>query len=386
MENDFQGISIYFRQMRLCFIAEGLSIHTKRWVEYFARTGHEVHLISAQFSSDYQQYENTIKTYQLARFLPRFWKVSRFFNGVVWIYQVRKLVNKINPDILDCHYITIDGYLGVISGFHPLVLTAWGSDVLIVPKKNILHRLMTNISLKRADLIISLSLTMTEDLIKLGACKNRIHEILIGVDTANFKPLVNTNNIRRDIGISDLTPIIISTRNFEPVYDIETLIKAVALVLKNIRIKCIIIGEGSQKDSLHKLAESLGIRNDIIFLGRFPHDEIPKYLAISDIYVSTSLSDGASNSLMEAMATGLAPIVSDIPANRAFIKDGNNGFLFPVKNFEILAKRLENLIENKEMRDKFGHLNRDIILEKADHNKEMQKVAALYKKLGEKTT
>ena len=106
-----------------------------------------------------------------------------------------------------------------------------------------------------------------------------------------------------------------------------------------------------------------------------------KYLAISNIYVSTSLSDGASNSLMEAMATRLAPIVSDIPANRAFIKDGQNGFLFPVKRYEILAKMILYLKDNKETREKFGIINREIILNKADHQKEMAKANVLYNEL-----
>ena len=368
--------------MRLCFIAEGISIHTKRWVDYFIRTGHEVHLISAQFSPDYQKYDSRITVYPLVRFLPRFWKITRYISGVMWLFQVRKLLKKINPDILDCHYVTINGYLGVVSGFHPLVLTAWGSDILIAPKRSFIHKFLTGISLRRADLIISLSFTMTEELIKLGAQKNRIHEIMIGVDPSKFKPFKDYNYLKKDIGISGATPIIISTRNLEPVYDIKTLLRAIALVSKNIpEIKCIIIGEGNQKEKLHKMVESLNIRNNVVFLGRFSHDELPKYLAISDIYISTSLSDGASNSLMEAMATGLAPIVSDIPANRSFITDGQNGFLFPTQNHEILAERIHYLIESKETRDMFGQLNRDIILDRADHNKEMLKVNILYEEL-----
>jgi len=368
--------------MRLCFVAEGKSIHTKRWVNYFASIGHEVHLISTQFSPDYQEYDSRIKLYPLVRLLPRFWKVTRYLNGIVWLFQVRKLLKKIDPDILDCHYITFNGYLGVVSGFHPLVLTAWGSDILIAPKRNLVHRLLTGISLRKADLIISLSFIMTEDIIKLGASRNRIHEILIGVDTSKFKPYKDYNYIKQDIGISYTTPVIISTRQFETVYNIETLIKAIALISQNTPlIKCIIIGEGSQKNYLHKMAYLLDIIDNVLFLGRIAHDEVPKYLAISDIYVSTSLSDGASNSLLEAMATGLAAVVSDIPANRAFIKDGQNGFLFPIKNYEIMAKRIQYLIENKETRDSFGKLNRDIIVDKADHNKEMDKVNLLYKEL-----
>ena len=259
----------------------------------------------------------------LSRLLPKFWVFTRYLNGVAWVFQVRRILKEINPDILDCHYITINGYLGAISGFHPLVLTAWGSDILITPERSPVHRFLTSMSLKRADLIMSLSFTMTEQIAELGADRNRINEVLIGVDTSKFRPFKGYNHMKRNIGISDRAPVIISTRSFEPVYDIETLLKAVAIVSKNIpEIRCIVLGEGSQKHYLHNMRESLNIEDNVVFPGYLAPDELVRYLNISDIYVSTSLSDGASNSLMEAMATGLAPVVSDIPANRTFVVDG----------------------------------------------------------------
>lgn len=368
--------------MKICFVADGTSIHTQRWLNYFARNGHEVHLISSGFPTNYQDYDSRIKVHSLIRFLPKFWKVTRYLSGIIWLFQTKRLVKRIKPDILDCHYIPVNGYLGFISGFHPLVLTAWGSDILILPKRNFVHALLISISLRRADLIMVLSFTMTEETVKLGAPRNRIHEILIGVDTSKFKPSKDYDYMRYNIGISELVPVIISTRNLKPIYNIETLIRAMALVCKNIHgVKCIIVGEGSQKYNLQKIAESLGIRDSVLFPGYVIPDELIKYLTISDVYVSTSLSDGASNSLLEAMATGLAPIVSDIPANRAFIKDGQNGFLFPVRNHEILAKRIHYLIENREIRGVFGRLNREIVLNKADHYKEMAKVNSLYKEV-----
>jgi L-malate glycosyltransferase len=366
--------------MRLCFIAED-SIHIKRWLDYFAQRGHDIHLIFTLPLDDKEEYDSRIKIYQLVRFLPKFWKLTRYLNGVIWLFQIRKLIKKIKPDILNCHYITFDGYYGVASGFHPLVLTAWGSDILITPKNSIVHRILTRISLKKADSIIALSFSMTGEMIKLGASKERIQEILIGVDTNKFKPSESLN-IRHNIGILDTVPLIISTRKLEFLYDVGTLVRAIALVAKDIpEIKCIILSEGNQKENLIKLVESLKVRDNVIFLGKIPHNELPNYLAMSNIYVSTSLSDGASNSLLEAMATGLAPIVSDIPANRVFIEEGKNGFLFPIKNHEILAEKLLSLIKNKETRDIFGKLNRDIVLDKADYYKEMAKINSLYKKL-----
>ena len=133
------AISGIGKEMKLCFIADGLSLHTQRWVNYFADRGHEVHLISSRFTPGYEGYDTRIIKHPLIRLLPRIWKVSGYLSGLLWLFQVRRLVRIIKPDIVDAHFVTICGYLGVASGFHPLILTAWGSDILVAPKKNLIH-------------------------------------------------------------------------------------------------------------------------------------------------------------------------------------------------------------------------------------------------------
>jgi glycosyltransferase involved in cell wall biosynthesis len=116
-------------------------------------------------------------------------------------------------------------------------------------------------------------------------------------------------------------------------------------------------------------------------VGWIPHDELPIYLASSDIYVSTSLSDGTSVSLLEGMACSLAPVVSNIPANQPWIEDGVNGFLFPVHNHETLATRVTYLIKNAEKRRKFGKASRQIVQEKAEFETQMVKVEGIYQEM-----
>ena len=90
--------------------------------------------------------------------------------------------------------------------------------------------------------------------------------------------------------------------------------------------KFVIAGTGEQQAYLRELTHDLGVSNNTKFIGWVPRSELPKYLSSADVYVSSSLSDGTSNSLLEAMACGLAPIVTDIPANQTWIDDGKNGF------------------------------------------------------------
>ena len=136
-----------------------------------------------------------------------------------------------------------------------------------------------------------------------------------------LNPSCGDEKLRKELKIFD-SPVVISTRRFGAIHDVETFIKAIPLVLKRISdAKFVIIGEGEQKDYLIGLAKSLNIFDATRFIGWIPHDELPKYLSSSDVYVSTSLSDeGISISTQEAMACKLAAVITDVADNKRWIK------------------------------------------------------------------
>jgi len=101
------------------------------------------------------------------------------------------------------------------------------------------------------------------------------------------------------------------------------------------------------------------------FLGRVHPNDMADLLGKVDIYVSTSLYDGTSVSLLEAMASGCFPVVSDIPSNREWIRDGENGFLFPPDNAELLAQRIIDVIRNRSLIEKSRKENLRLIEERA---------------------
>jgi len=369
--------------VRICYLADAGSIHTQRWVRYFADNGHKVHLISTRPFDD-NKVEN-VKLYVLKKFRPQIRIISFLINLLSDVIQVRKLMKKIKPDILHAHYITDCGLLGALSGFHPFVLTAWGSDVLIDPERYTFLKPLTKYVLKKADLITCDGENIIGKMGKLGANPQKIRIIYFGIDTQKFRPLPANRSLRKkELGLFD-SPTIISIRALKPIYDIETLIKAIPSVLEKVpEAKFIIAGDGDQRDYLKNLATSLGVSCSIKFVGLIAHDELPRYLASADVYVSTSLSDTISVSMLEAMACELPVVVTDSGDNRKWIEDGENGFIVPIRDPSGLAEKIVFLLQNPDIRKRFGGVNRNIVGEKANYEKEMRKMEKLYEELIER--
>ena len=368
--------------MRICYIANAMSIHTQRWVNHFAQSGHEAHLISARFPPAYGGYDGSIRMHHLTLLPPNTWKVSPPLSRLLWPLQIRRLLTEIGPDVLDAHFVATTGYLAIASGFRPCILTAWGSDLLLAPKLSIVHRFLVKWALKRADCVVCWSSVLEEEALKLGAVPGRTEVAFIGVDTDKFVPNREESSLRQELNVGDSSPLVISTRNLGPVYGMETLVKAVPLILDKVpETKFIVAGEGPLRENLETLAISLNVMNSIRFVGHVPYEKIPEHLASADVYVSTSLSDGTSASLLEAMSCGLAPVVTDIAANQPWVKDGEGGFLFPVGDHEMLAARTISLLEDDRLRNDFGRMSRQIVIDRASHEKQMSFVASIYERL-----
>jgi len=132
----------------------------------------------------------------------------------------------------------------------------------------------------------------------------------------------------------------------------KSFIEAIPLVLKKVtNARFLIIGQGSQTEKLKERVLQLGITQNIVFMGHLPHDQLIRILSVSDIYVSTSLADGTSASLLEAMVCRIPVVVTDIPGNREWIRDGHNGRLIPVKSPQMLAEEIVRLLENDDLRE-----------------------------------
>ena len=137
-----------------------------------------------------------------------------------------------------------------------------------------------------------------------------------GIDLDLFKPNKKNNLIRKALGWED-KKILLMTRSFFPIYAVDDFIKAIPKIIKaypNTRI--ILVGDGPLRSELEQLTVNLGIRDYVYFAESIPNDKMPEYFNSADIYLSCSLSDGTSLSLLEAMACSLPVVTTDIPLSQ----------------------------------------------------------------------
>ena len=354
--------------MKVCFLAASNSIHSYKWINYFADQGHKViwiSLVPATFTIP-----NNIEYYE-------------FTNGILYsICKLRKLITNLNPDIVHIHYLGYYALLGLFSGAKCIVSTAWGSDI-IFKKKSFFKKQIVSRILKKSKFITCDAYFMRDELKKFGISEEKIHIINFGIDTKKF-----FKKEKRDIKLLEKFNVsgqitIISLRNFEPVYDIKTIIYAAKTVLNEISsVRFILVGKGSLENELKRLVKDLEIENFVNFTGFIDNQLLPSLISSSDIYVSTSLSDaGIAASTAEAMSCEVPVVISDSAENDKWIDNENNGFLFETQNHEQLAKILINLIKNQSLREKIGKEGRRSIVDKNDYKNEMNKMNDLYLKL-----
>jgi glycosyltransferase involved in cell wall biosynthesis len=218
--------------------------------------------------------------------------------------------------------------------------------------------------------------------INMGILQQKIEVIPFGVDINRFNPYIDGSDIRKKLHIYEEDTVVISTRPFYSHYDIGCLIRAIPSVLtKHKNTKFIVKGSGPLENHIKTLAEKLDVLSNVCFVGIVPRDEFPRYLSAADIYVSTCLVDSTSVSLLEAMACGLPPVVTDIPGNREWIDNEKNGLLYPPQNSKALAGKIIQLIEDEHLRESFGRKCVQIIKDRAMWEKCVSKMETIYKSL-----
>lgn len=189
---------------------------------------------------------------------------------------------------------------------------------------------------------------------RTGFPARKIAVIHNGVDGRRFYPETATRiRVRAELGVSEGEFCIGAVGSLSPVKDHMTLLEAAANIDETCKDwRLFIIGEGPERQKLEAFVDDRRLKTHVSFLGS--SDRVPDLLMALDVYVLSSVTEGISNSLLEAMATGVPVLVSATGGNPEVVIDGSSGLLFPVGNFRQLAKQLLLLRAQRELRVGLG--------------------------------
>ena len=379
--------------MRLCFMGNFESIHLKRWIKHFIERGHQVSLLSysgasvqmeglevhslvEESSGDTQRLPSEplpSRTTEWAhRLLPLGLLTAKM--SLQWLrHGIKRKLEEIQPDLLHGHFLVEYGLYAALTGFSPLVVSAWGSDLLIHPQSSLINRLLVSYTVKRSSLVHLASPFMVTKLEEMGLRHDNIVIANLGVG----EDLLDVQT-QSTAGRS----VLVSTRKLGPVYNPATIIRAMKLVSKDHpQILLRLAGDGPLRKHLETLVDELGLKTNVEFLGRLSEEDVVQILSEADLYLSTSLSDSASIALLEAMAVGLLPIVSDIAGNREWITDGVNGFLVDPHDPDALAAAITLALRRVDWRREVGQQNKEIVKRRALRRNQMDIVEEAYREL-----
>ena len=283
------------------------------------------------------------------------------------IKSIKEACRNFNPNIIHIHQANTCAYLSIIALKEfkiPIVLTAYGSDVLLTPKQGFFYKQMVKYNLRNSQYYTSDSLYMAS--VMEGILKKNI-DILI----ANFGINVSDTNI-------DKENIIYSNRLHKKLYRIDEIIKAFSKFLnnkKNENWRLIVAGEGEETNNLKQLTQVLNLTNKVEFVGWLNKDKNTEYYKKSKIFISIPESDATSISLLEAMYYKCVPVVSNLPANLEWIIDEFNGVVVENTSANFIEKALNLDIEKLKLVNDF------LIKEKALPGKCKRKFIGMYEKI-----
>ncbi|NPV52532.1 MAG: glycosyltransferase [Firmicutes bacterium] len=267
------------------------------------------------------------------------------------IWKLARLYRRLRPDIVHTHLYRADQYGRIaarLAGIEPCITTLHNVD----PERagwrwsNIIDR----VSLRWCHGLIAVSLPVKEHCIKNSNIPpERIWINPNGVDCSRFSEIRKGTTeyiieFRKELGIPHGCPILGLVANFTVQKGHPYLIRAVGHLRKDFpNLRLLLIGHGSEEENLRNLVNNLGLKEQVIFLGK--RRDIPEILAAIDIFVFPSLWEGLPVALLEAAAAGVPIVATDIPMNRQVLSS-QHAWLVRPQHVNALALAIAEAVRN----------------------------------------
>jgi L-malate glycosyltransferase len=286
--------------------------------------------------------------------------------------ELKAILGEVQPDLVHAGPVQSAALLAALAGFQPLASMSWGYDLLYDVDRSAWGRQAARFTLQRSSVLVGDCQAVRQKAISLGFPAGRIVTFPWGTDLEHFQPPAG--------GRPEEGPfILLSTRNWEPIYGVDVLAQAFVLAAqRHLELRLVMLGNGSQEGLLQEIFEQGGVIHRVHFPGQVGREELPTFYQSAHLYTSASHTDGSSVSLLEAMACGLPAAVSDIPGNREWVEPDLTGWLFPDGDAEALAGLFLQACEERSRLAGMGLAARKVAEQRANWNANFPRLLEAY--------
>lgn len=254
---------------------------------------------------------------------------SNPLNPVILPFKINKIIKDYKPDFIVIIQVDTAAFSTIIANTKniPTLVIAFGSDVLIIPDKGFLYKQLAKFVLKKGK-YFNTGAKFAAEKMNILAGKNLNVVVANSGFEPGCKPMEKQN-------------IVYSNRLHKPLYRISQIVEAFARFVKDGRDDWkLVIGATGEEENLKQKSKELGIEDKVEFIGWVEKETNNYYYSISKIWISIPETDNTPISLMEAMAAGCIPIMSDLIANREWVEDGKNGIIVSDYNSNYIERAL----------------------------------------------
>jgi glycosyltransferase involved in cell wall biosynthesis len=222
-----------------------------------------------------------------------------------------------------------------------------------------------------------------------GLPSGRVAMIQWGVDTSIFTPPSSEPTaLAVKLGV-DGQPVVLSPRHFTPLYNLETVISGFRRVVDTIPNAILLMkrysAEPEYELSIRKQIRELQLERSVYILERVEYDQMPEFYRTGKVLVSVPYSDATPMSMLEGMACGCVPIMSDLPSVREWVQDGWNGQIVSPRDADALARAIIRVLRNPDLARIYAKRNFDLVKQKASQKINMKKMERIYAALNKGT-
>lgn len=348
------------QRLRLLGVGPGRSINFLRWAWRLAERGHEVHVVSDQITARPAELEGIV-AHDLRRLEPL--TRVRGVRRLRLVPALAGLAARLDPDLVHAHYLLPYGWWAARANLHPLVVSPWGTDILLDSRKPPGQARAAR-AIAAADFLVVNSRVNEEASIRLGADPARIEQIVWYAELDRFAPERRDPGFRARLGWPDDALVVLSLRNFRPDTHVDLVVSAFAAVARQEpRARLFLAARsGPLRAQVESLIDELELR-PLVAVGFAGPDELPGVVASADVVVQMTESDSTPASLLEAMASGLPAVCGEAPSLDEWVAQGNGAELVPPGDVEALAGALAKVLGDAGLRRAYGERNRRVVHE-----------------------